>query len=182
MLCYRKWVKRGKKTSDYDNVREVRNSTNKLIKEAKLAYYAYLGIKLSDPEIGQKHFWTADKRIANKKRNTNIPPIIDDGVFISNFKKKADLFNDYFANQCIINENGSVLPRFVPKTNVLLSHVYVYVTKEQISNIINNLSSNKAHGYDGISVSMLKLCAGEVACPLQIIFQDCINLGIFPDC
>ena len=62
----------------------------------------------------------------------------------------------------------------------LLSHVSV--TKEQIINIINNLSSNKAHGYDGISVSMLKLCAVEVACPLQIIFQDCINFGIFPDC
>ena len=158
----------------------MRNSTYKLIKEAKLAYYTNLGIKLSDPEIGQKHFWTAYKRIANKKRNTNIPAIIDDGVCISNFKMKADLFNDYFANQCIINENGSVLPRFVPKTNVLLSHVYV--TKEEIINIINNLSSNKAHGYDGISVSMLKLCAVEVASPLQIIFQDCINFGIFPDC
>ena len=177
---YSKWIKRGRKTNDLDNVREVRNSTNKFIKEAKLAYYTNLGIKLSDPETGQKHFWTAYKRIANKKRNTNIPPIIDDDIFISNFKKKADLFNDYFANQCIINDNGSVLPSFVPKTAALLSHVSV--TKEQIINIINNLSSNKAHGYDGISVSMLKLCAAEVASPLQIIFQDCINFGIFPDC
>ena len=131
-----------------------------LLKKLNLHTYTNLGIKLSHPEIGQKHFWTAHKRIANKKRKTNIPAIIDDGVFISNFKKKADLFNDYFANQWIINENGSVLPRFVPKTNVLLSHVYV--TKEQIINITNNLSSNKAHGYDGISVSMLKLCAGDV--------------------
>ena len=114
---YRKWVKRGKITNDYDNVREVRNSTNKLIKEAKFAYYTKLGIKLSDPEIGHKHFWTAYKRIANKKRDTNIPPIIDDDIFISNFKKKADLFNDYFANQCTINDNGSILPRVVPKTN-----------------------------------------------------------------
>ena len=29
---------------------------------------------------------------------------------------------------------------------------------------------------------MLKLCASEVAIPLQIIFQDCINSGMFPDC
>ena len=68
----------------------------------------------------------------------------------------------------------------MPKTAASLSHVSV--TKEQIINIINNLSSNKAHGYDGISVSILKLCAAEVASPLQIIFQDCINSGIFPDC
>ena len=177
---YRKCVKRGRNTNDLDNVRELHNSTNKFIKEAKLAYYIYLGIKLSDPESGQKHFWTAYKRIANKKRNTNIPPIIDEDIFISNFKKKADLFNDYFANQCIINDNGSVLSSLVPKTAASFSHVSV--TKEQIINIINNLSSNKAHGYDGISVSMLKLCAAEVASPLQIIFQDCINFGIFPDC
>ena len=29
--------------------------------------------------------------------------------------------------------------------------------------------------------SMLKLCAAEAAIPHQIIFQDCINSGIFPD-
>ena len=58
----------------------------------------------------------------------------------------------------------------------------MFVTKEQIINIINNFSANKAHGYDGISVAMLKLCAPEVATPLQIIFQHCINSGTFPDC
>ena len=56
------------------------------------------------------------------------------------------------------------------------------VTTEYIINIINTLCSNKAHGYDGIFVSMLKLCASEVAIPLQIIFQDCINSGMFPGC
>ena len=29
---------------------------------------------------------------------------------------------------------------------------------------------------------MLKICAAEIAIPLQIIFLDCINSGIFPDC
>ena len=28
---------------------------------------------------------------------------------------------------------------------------------------------------------MLKLCASEVAVPLQMIFSDCINTGMFPD-
>ena len=156
------------------------NSTNKLIKEAKLAYYTNLGNKLSDPEIGQKQFWTAYKKIANKKRNTNIPPIIEDGTCISNCKLKAEIFNKYFAHQCTINDNGSVLPNFISKTDTSLFQVSV--TKNHIINIIKKLNSNKAHGYDGISVTMLKLCASEVAIPLQIIFQDCINSGRFPDC
>ena len=177
---YRKWVNRGRNPPDQDKVREARNSTNKLIKEAKLAYYTNLGNKLSDPEIGQKQFWTAYKKIANKKRNTNIPPIIEDGTYISNCKLKAEIFNKYFAHQCTINDNGSVLPNFISKTDTSLYHVSV--TKNHIINIIKNLNSNKAHGYDGISVTMLKLCASEVAIPLQIIFQDCINSGRFPDC
>ena len=39
---YRKWVNRGKNPLDHDKVREVRNSTNKLIKEAKLTYHTNL--------------------------------------------------------------------------------------------------------------------------------------------
>ena len=59
---YRNWVKRGRNPHDHDNVRDVRNSTNKFIKEAKLAYYSNLGNKLSDPKIGQKRFWSAYKK------------------------------------------------------------------------------------------------------------------------
>ena len=99
--------------------------------------------------------------------------------FISNFKKQANIFDEYFVNQCTINVNDSVLPNLVPNTDASLS--YFSVTTDYIINIINNLSSNKAHDYDGTSVSMLTLCASEVAIPLQIIFQDCIDSGMFPD-
>ena len=43
------------------------------------------------------------------------------------------------------------------------------------------MSSKKAGGYDGISVTMLQLCATEVAKPLKIIFEKCLNTGMFPD-
>ena len=43
--------------------------------------------------------------------------------FISNFIKKADIFNEYFANQCTINVNDSGLPNLVPNTDASLSHI-----------------------------------------------------------
>ena len=61
-------------------VRKEQNETNKLTKEAKFAFYSNLGNKLSDPQVGQKHFWTAYKKLANTNRNMNIPPIIKEGV------------------------------------------------------------------------------------------------------
>ena len=176
---YRKWVKRGRNNDHYDKVREVQNSTNKLIKEAKQLYYKKLGDKLSDPHTGQKYFWTAFKRISNKKKNTNIPPIIDDNDYISNFRQKANIFNDFFADQCNILDNGSILPEVNYNTNASIYDINI--TINHIVKIITKMNPKKGGGYDGISVTMLQLCASEVALPLRIIFQKCINTGMFPD-
>ena len=78
-----------------------------------------------------------------------------------------------------INDNGSTLPEFISRTNESLSQINV--TRGQIVKIINNFNSKKAHGYDGISIAMLKLCITEVAKPLEIIFSECINFGAFSD-
>ena len=176
---YRKWVKRGRKPEDHDKVREVQNSTNKMIRETKSSYYEKLGDTISDPRTGQKHFWTAFKRITNKKKTTNIPPIIDNKLFVSNFQQKAKIFNDYFADQCTIHDNGSVLPAFNLRTNAILSQIDI--NEDQIVDIISKQNSKKAHGCDNISVAMLQLCPTEISVPLSLIFQKCVTIGKFPD-
>ena len=168
-----------KKVNDLDDVREVQKITNKLIKEAKQLYYNKLGEKLTDPQTGKKKFWSAISRLTNNKKHTNIPPIIDNNKYISNFSQKSNIFNDYFANQCNILDNGSILPEVAYKTNLSVYHINI--TINHIVDIINKMHPNKAGGYDEISVRMLQLCPVEVALPLQIIFQKCIDTGIFPD-
>ena len=69
--------------------------------------------KLSDPNCGQKVFWSSYKRLLNNKKNTNITPIFDNGTLVSNFKNKAEIFNKYFAKQCTPLENDSILPLMV---------------------------------------------------------------------
>ena len=83
---YRKWVKRGRNENDHNNVREVQNTTNRLIREAKQVHYKKLGEKLSDPQTGSKHFWNAFIRITNKRKHTKIPPIVDNNTYVSNFQ------------------------------------------------------------------------------------------------
>ena len=153
---YRKWVKRGRNEQEHDNVREVQIKTNKLIKQAKQAYYTKLGDELSDPKTGPKNFWMASKNVVNKKKYTNIPPIIENNNYISNFHLKANIFNDYFAMQCKIHDNDSNLPNLVSKTNSSISHIAI--SREQIIDIINKFNPKKAHGYDQISVAMLQSC------------------------
>ena len=170
--------KKGKKSSDWEKVKEHQQLTQDAIAEAKSTYHENLGKKLCDPTTGQKVFWSAYKRLANKKRDTNIPPILEDGKYITNFKEKADLFNTYFANQCKPFDIESTLPPQQILTNNSIR--LINISKERISSIICKLDSKKANGPDGISAHMLKICSSEIAEPLCMIYQKCLSTGTFP--
>ena len=176
---YTKWNKRGRKVEERPKVMDTQNQTSKLIRQAKNSYYEKLGTLLSDYSCGEKHFWNAFKKLSNKKKSTNIPPIIENGVYVTDFAKKATIFNDYFAKQCTIHDNGSTLPPLQFRTNSLLSNIVI--NPDEIVSIILKQKHNKAHGCDNISMAMLKLCPKEIAFPLSLIFQKCIDTGAFPD-
>ena len=36
---------------------------------------------------------------------TNIPPLLENGMFVTNFQTKADIFNELFVQQCSLNQN-----------------------------------------------------------------------------
>ena len=44
-----------------------------------------------------------------------------------------------------------------------------------------HLNSNKAHGWDDISIRMVKMCDESIAYPLKIIFETVLKSGIYPD-
>ena len=89
---YSKWNKRGRKVEERPKVIETQNQTSKLIRQAKNSYYEKLGTLLSDSSCGEKHFWNAFKKLSNKKKLTNIPPIIENSVYVTDFAKKATIF------------------------------------------------------------------------------------------
>ena len=93
--------------------------------------------------------------------------------------KKAQIFNDYFIQQCTTIDTGSKLPQHIPATITLLNDFVI--SEEKILNIIRSLNFNKAHGWDGISVRMIKLSDSALVIPLKIIFEDCLIRGIFPE-
>ena len=47
--------------------------------------------------------------------------------------------------------------------------------------ILRALDINKAHGHDGISFRMLKLCDKSIITPLSLLFQNCIDARTFSD-
>ena len=83
--------------------------------------------------------------------NTNTDPNWQVKTFIHIFlnimscKAKANHFNDFFAKQCKLIINNSVLPNFSPLTNKRIDHITI--KNEEIISLIRNLNPNKANGY-----------------------------------
>ena len=49
-----------------------------------------------------------------------------------------------------------------------------------VLNLIRSRDINKSHGFDQISVRMLKICDSSIIKPLSIIFNNALNCGVFP--
>ena len=108
-----------------------------------------------------------------------IPPLLVNGTFVTDFGKKAGVFNIFFTNQCSIIDNGSVLPEISYKTNKQLLNVKI--SSQDLCKIIKNLNPNKAHGHVNISIKMIQLCGDSIIPPLKTIFESSIKSSHFPD-
>ena len=149
------------------------------IEKSRGQYYTRISTKLMDPTTSSKTYWSILKTVLNNKKIHFIPPIYHNNNYITDFKEKAHIFNNFFAKQCTLVENSSKLPTdFSKRTNNLLSTISF--TKNDIANIIRNLNPNKAHGFAMISIRMLKICGDSILKPLELIFKSCIESGKFP--
>ena len=112
---HKKYISRGRKIDELAFMKVVRNETTHLTDHAKEHYFEKLGKKLSDPLTGTLSYWITLKNILNKKKSSLIPPppLLENGVFITNFQAKADIFNELFVEQCSIIPNNSVLPPLI---------------------------------------------------------------------
>ena len=113
-----------------------------------------------------------------KRKTPNIPPLIVNNFAVSDFTTKANLFNNFFASQCSPVVNSSTLPNFCYKTQKRVSDIEI--KEDNILLIIKNFNSNKAHGWDNVSIRMIQLCGKSIAKPLNYLFESSLTAGTFP--
>ena len=179
---YRSYIKNGRKKEDKDSINDTKDEYTALVRDAKENYLKSLGEKLENPQSGIKAYWAALKKLINGNKVSIIPPLIVNNDFITDIKQKCSIFNNFFANQCTVLETNSILPTQDYVTNHFLDRIDVsdLELENQILKHINELNINKAHGFDGISVRMIKICGTSVAKPLCKIFRKCLEIGYFP--
>ena len=147
---YKKYISGSKKQEDEIKLQADTVFVSNLIATTKDSYFTDLGKRLNDPKTGPKTYWSILKRFLNKIKIPTIPPLLVNGTFETDFGRKADIFNVFFAKQCSIINNGSVLPEISYKTNKRL--INIIFPSQDLCKIIKNLNPNKAHGHDNISI------------------------------
>ena len=177
--AYKCYIRNDKSLQLFNQFQFLQTKLSSLIEESKNQYYTCLSHKLLDLKTSQKLYLSILKTFLNNKKIPYIPPLLHQGKFITDFKEKTNIFNNFFANQCSIVSNNSELPvTLTRKTHESLSTIDF--STDDILKIIRNLDPNKAHGHDMISIRMIKICDTSICRPLKLIFQSCLESGKFP--
>ena len=133
---YKKYISGGQEEDDKIKLTDATNNVSELITTAKESYFEKLGHKLNDPRTSSKTYWSILKRFLNKQKIPEIPPLLVDNEFVTDFKTKAGTFNVFFSEQCNTLDNGSRLPQFNYKTpNRLLN---IHFLPSDLSKIIKD--------------------------------------------
>ena len=90
-----------------------------------------------------------------KKQIPLVPPLNVGNKLVTDFKKKARLFNDFFVSKYTPITIDNSLPSLF-NLNLTSNLSVTNFTDDDILKIIRSLNINKAHGHDDISIRMIK--------------------------
>lgn len=162
-----------------------RNKVANLVKSAKKSYYNNL---FENSGNNLKKTWSiVNELIGNKSKLRNPDKIVlkVNDVIISDPELCANSFNDYFSTA------AGQLTENMPESNDFLNFLITYegcstlhfqpTTTAEIFQLITNLNSSSAVGFDGISCSFLKRFAAELSPITSKLINNVFVSGCVPD-
>ena len=176
---YKKNISKGRTDNDLLDLNDHARICSERISESKTSHFRELANKLNGSYLDPKAYWSILNGFLGKSKIPLIPPLLVNNSFETDFLKKANMFNEHFSSQCSVLNNSSILPELSYLTNSRLSDILI--NHDGILKIIKDLNPSKAHGFDGISIRMIKMCDKSIVTPLIIIFNNAILTNTFPD-
>ena len=178
-MIYKKFIRNGNALEDFERLQIIQKDIDDTINANKKAHYDRLSSKLSDPKTSSKAYWSIIKSFFTDTKVPVIPPLFLNNKFVSDFSEKAEVFNLFFTKQCSPIVNSSELPDdSMPMIANSISSIQFL--ERDLLNLVRLLDPSKSHGFDGISIRMIKICDASIIKPLLIIFKNSLNTGIFP--
>ena len=164
--------------------KHIKNLFERIKKNAKKNYYRD-EIKLFENDI--RNTWKIMKEVIGKKKcnNETLPKhLIVDKIEINDAKSTAEKFNEFFVN---IGPNlANKIPQcdltfksYLPTINTTLNETML--SEDEFEEAFKLLKRNKSPGHDGLDVNIITSVYELIKKPLLKIFNESINLGIFPE-
>ena len=159
----------------WEKSKMLRNQINSKITSSKKNYFDKLeDILLSTPKYLGK---TSKQVIGLQKSNHTIPTLKLNDKFAENDIDKANMLNDYFCSQAVVNDNNKLLPLQAFTYNSRLNSISI--SQQDVRDVLNNINVTKACGPDLISPRLLNEGATILSKPLSIIFNRSLLQGYF---
>ena len=171
------------KTNDsWELYQKIRNSVNSQIRKTKRSYFlTNIEVNKNNPK---KTWKTLNSLLGKKSKNTIVRNIKVEGHDITEPKKIAELFNNYFVNvgPSLANE----IPATSSKPEANITHTsstfqFQPISGSAVREVINKLKAGKATGMDKIPAEVIKAAAPVIAQSLAVIFNASLKTGVFPD-
>ena len=140
-----------------------------MIRNSKKSYIDSLSNKLKSETLSSKQWWTVLKTFTSPTSTSAIPPLERNGLVYSDEVEKANIFNDYFRDQTLLDEDNVTLPAI---DNYIVNEPLssLVFTTDEVKAILRTLPVGKAVGPDGISNRILHELASELSTPLATLF------------
>ena len=95
---------------EYASLNSITQDISNAVNSLKLKYHDRLAFKLNDPKTAPENYQKILKTFVNGTKIPLIPPLLVGDQLVTDFLVKANMFNDYFSQQCTTVDNGSSIP------------------------------------------------------------------------
>ena len=151
-----------------------------MIRLSKQNHIDTLADKLKYENLSSRDWWPTLKYFISSGQKLTIPPLQSNGDLIIDDTEKANLLNDYFRNQTLLNDRNVEVPVIndYPVTSYL-DELYLNNDEERL--VLKSLPIGKASGPDDINNRVLKELADQLATSFCSIFSQSIHDNRVPE-
>ena len=130
--------------------------------------------------MSSKDWWRTLKSVISPNSKQSLISLKHNGISITEDTDKANVLNDFFRDQTLINDNGIELPEMTPY-NVQYQLSALVITPDEVESVLKSFPVDKAAGPDGISNRILRELSVELSFPFCRLFSHSLQSGVFPD-
>ena len=125
---------------NWNTFKNLRNTVINMIRSSKKAFMDNLANKPMSDTLSAKDCWTTLKFFISPTTNYSIPTLEQGGIIYSDDTGKANLLNNFFRDQTLLNVGNAVLPRINKYVAEGVSFSSLIITPSEIELVLNSFA------------------------------------------